>query len=85
MKTISIVRNRGQLTIPDSLRKSITWLNPMSAITISIVKPDEIIIKPHRAHVDQEKVWNLIRKSRNIKGKGEKPASQFIMEDRNSH
>jgi bifunctional DNA-binding transcriptional regulator/antitoxin component of YhaV-PrlF toxin-antitoxin module len=85
MKSVSIVRDRGQLTIPDSIRKAITWLNPMSAVTISVVKPDEIIIKPHQVHINQEKIWDLIKKSREIKGKGKGSAVEFLMEDRNSH
>jgi bifunctional DNA-binding transcriptional regulator/antitoxin component of YhaV-PrlF toxin-antitoxin module len=85
MKSVSIIRDRGQLTIPDSVRKTLSWLNPMSAVTISVVKPDEIIIKPHQVHINQEKIWNLIKKSRAIKGKGKGSAAEFLMDDRNSH
>ena len=85
MKTVSIIRDRGQLTIPDSIRKVITWMSPMSAVTISVVKPDEIIIKPHQVRINREEVWDLIKKSRAITGKGKVSASQFITDDRNSH
>ncbi len=82
MKTVSIIRNRGQLTIPDSIRKSINWIGPLSPITISLVKPDEIVIRPHQhqVDVDWEKLWKQIKRVRSFKG--DVNLSQFIMEDR---
>jgi bifunctional DNA-binding transcriptional regulator/antitoxin component of YhaV-PrlF toxin-antitoxin module len=85
MKTVSIIRDRGQLTIPDSIRKVITWMNPMSAVTISVNKPDEIIITPHKQIIDYDVIWEKIKKSRAIVGKGKGSAAQFIQEDRNAH
>lgn len=85
MKNTIIVRERGQLTIPGSIRKVISWVAPMSAVTISVVKPDEIIIRPQQSKVDKDKVWKLINKSRAIRGKGTKSASVMIAEDRQSH
>jgi len=85
MKTVSIIRDRGQLTIPDSIRKIITWMTPMSAVTISVIKPDEIVIKPHAKVIDRDTIWNLIKKARSIKGKGNKSGSEFLLKDRTSH
>ncbi len=85
MKVVSIIRNRGQLTIPDSIRKKIDWVSPMSAVTISVVKADEIIIKPHRAKENWQKIWSLIKRARAIKGKGKKSTVEFIQKDRRSH
>lgn len=85
MQTVSIIRNRGQLTIPDSIRKIISWITPMSAVTISVVKPDEIVIKPHASFIDKKRIWDLIKKARAIKGKGKGSAVEFLIEDRNSH
>lgn len=86
MKTVSIIRDRGQLTIPDSIRKAINWLNPMSAVTISVVKPDEIIIRPHAKVIDKDQIWENVRKARAIKGKGSTmSAVEFLMKDRQSH
>lgn len=84
MKTVSIVRERGQLTIPDSIRKIVTWIQPLSAVSISVEKPDEIVIKPHQKVVDWDKIWEGIRKSRALKGQGGN-LSSFISEDRYSH
>ena len=85
MKVVSIIRDRGQLTIPDSIRKLVNWANPMSAISISVMNPDEITIKPHKHDYDRDKIWELLRKSRAIKGKGLGSAAKFIEKDRQSH
>lgn len=85
MKTVSIIRDRGQLTIPDSIRKFVSWVTPMSAVSISVVKPDEIVIKPHQVRFDSDKIWTLIQHSRAIRGKGKTSASDFLTEDRSSH
>lgn len=85
MKTVGIIRERGQLTIPDSIRKVVSWVTPLSAISISVVKPDEIVIKPHQTQIDWNKMWNLIRKSRAIKGKNAVSAIEILQKDRQSH
>lgn len=83
--TVSIIRNRGQLTIPDSIRALRQWASPNSAVTITSDQPDEIVIRPHKKQVDWDKLWDLIRRSRAIKGKGKGAAAQFLEQDRLSH
>lgn len=85
MQILSIIRERGQLTIPESIRKVVSWAGPMSAISISVVKPDEIIIRPHTQSIDLNQIWENIKKSRNISGKGNVNASKFLEADRNQH
>ena len=85
MQTVSIIRERGQLTIPDSIRKMVNWINPLSAVTILMIKPDEIIIRPLVQQVDWAQIWKNINKSRAISGKGKISASEFLQSDRNSH
>ena len=84
MKAVSIIRNRGQLTIPDSIRKSVKWVTPSSAVSISMVKPDEIVIRPHQnqREIDWEKLWKQIKRIRTFKGKGRGSLSAFILKDR---
>jgi bifunctional DNA-binding transcriptional regulator/antitoxin component of YhaV-PrlF toxin-antitoxin module len=82
MKNVVIIRDRGQLTIPDNIRKSISWVNPMSAVSISVVKADEIVIRPHQHTLNKERIWELIRKSRTIKGKNSQSAAEIIQADR---
>ena len=88
MNTVSIIRDRGQLTIPDSIRKVIGWVSPMSAVTISVVKPDEIVIKPHvskQKEVDWNKLWKQLKRVRAFKGKGHGNLSAFVVKDREIH
>lgn len=85
MKTVGIIRERGQLTIPDSIRSIIRWVAPMSAVTISVVKPDEIVIKPHTQHISKDQIWEKINKSRAIIGRGGLSALKFLRTDRASH
>ncbi len=82
MNAVSIIRDRGQLTIPDSIRKVINWVSPMSAVTISVVKPNEIVIRPHQAQVDWDTLWKQIKRVRSFKGKGQGNLSTFIANDR---
>lgn len=85
MKIVSIIRDRGQLTIPNSVRRLVSWIAPQSAITITIVKSDQILITPHQKQVDWDKIWDGIRKSRAIKGKNAISASEVLQSDRQSH
>ena len=82
--TISIIRNRGQLTIPDSIRALREWATANSVVTITSEQPDEIVIRPHKKEYDWDKMWQLINKSRSFKGKRGN-LSKFIAEDRYSH
>lgn len=85
LQTTSIIRNRGQLTIPETIRRAIDWANPLSPVSISIVHPDEIVIRPKK-EVDWDRIWEGIKKSRALKGKGESGSlSKFIAEDRYLH
>lgn len=85
MKIVGIVRDRGQLTIPDSIRRVVSWITPMSAVSISVIKHDEIVIKPHqpqKREVDWDKLWAQIKRVRSFKGKGRGNLSAFIIKDR---
>lgn len=84
LQTTSIIRNRGQLTIPEVIRRAVGWANPLSAVSISIVHPDEIVIRPKK-EVDWDKLWKSIKKSRSLKGKRRGNLSKFIAEDRYRH
>lgn len=85
MKIVSIIRDRGQLTIPDSVRKLVSWITPQSAVTISVVKSDQILITPHQKQVDWDKIWEGIRKSRAVKGKNAVSAVEVLRRDRQNH
>lgn len=54
-KHVTILRDRGQLTIPDSVRKSHPWLQKDQPISLITESPDSITLKPYL----QQKVLNL--------------------------
>lgn len=84
--TISVIRNRGQLTIPDSIRALRTWAEPNSVVTITSDRPDEIVIRPHKKDYDWNKIWAGIKLSRSLKGKGDTVSTaEFLEKDRRSH
>ena len=85
IKTTSIIRERGQLTIPESIRKEVSWINPQSAVTISVTKPDEIVIHPHQTIIDSNVIWKRIQKSRSTNKKGSISAIDSLKKDRKSH
>ena len=86
IQTTAVIRDRGQLTIPEKIRKQRKWATQTSVVTISSEKPDEIIIKPYPAkQVDWDKLWKQIKRVRAFKGKGRGNLSQFIAEDRLRH
>jgi hypothetical protein len=58
----------------------------MSAVSISVVKPNEIVIKPQQAFTDWDKVWAGIKEARATKGKaGSMSAVEFLDKDRSTH
>ena len=86
MKKISVIRERGQLTIPDSVRRAVGWVEPQSAVSITVVKPDEIVIKPHKQPIDRDRIWEMVKKSRSFGiGKATTSAVEFLEKDRRSH
>ena len=85
MKTV-IIRERGQITIPESLRRTHRWANPSLAVTISSAGDNAIIIEPQKSEADWDKIWAGIKRARAIKGRGKAvSASKFIEKDRQSH
>lgn len=84
MNTVAIIRDRGQLTIPDSVRKIAHWAGISSVVSISMNRPDEIVITPHKVarETEWDKLLELINKSREFKGRGSMKAVDFIAESR---
>lgn len=85
IQTIGIIRQRGQLTIPDKIRSVFNWLSPSSTVTITSQKIDEIVIRPISANkntIDWDELWRDIQRVRSYRGKGRGNLSEFIAEDR---
>ena len=86
IQAIAVIRDRGQLTIPEKIRKQRKWVTHTSVVTISSENPDEIVIKPYPSkQVDWDKLWKQLKRVRSFKGKGKGSLSDFIAEDRYRH
>lgn len=87
MTYTAIVRARGQLTIPDRVRKLATWLRSGEAVGLE-VDEEEVRIKPYvktkPARYDWDKIWSAVRLARSFKGKRGN-LSAMIAKDRESH
>lgn len=84
IRAVSIIRERGQVTIPDAIRKVAKWARPLSAVSVSL-EGDEIRIRPHvsekEKEIDWDKVWSAIKLARSFQGKRGN-VSAFVEKDR---
>lgn len=84
----AIIRQRGQLTIPDELRQKLDWLTEGSVVSVSTDLTNTVKITPYTKHEEKKIDWKKLRiqieRVRSFKGKRGN-LSQFIIEDRESH
>ncbi len=81
--TTGVVRDRGQLTIPDSLRSQLPWLANSSVVFFSISDPEVLTVTPHTPATNEDLLWNSIKLVRSFKTTGASVAQQ-IREDRDA-
>lgn len=83
----AIIRQRGQLTIPDRIRSELNWVDVGSIVKVK-ASADEIKILPYDKKTEKEinwkKLWEQIKLVRSFKGK-RGSLSEFIIKDRESH
>lgn len=84
-----MVRQRGQLTIPDKLRDWLGWPHAGDVVMVE-GNGEEITIKKYtqksQKEVDWDQIWAHVRLTRSFKSKGhDVSASQFVIEDRERH
>jgi bifunctional DNA-binding transcriptional regulator/antitoxin component of YhaV-PrlF toxin-antitoxin module len=88
MNLTTIIRQRGQLTIPEKARKEIDWLKEGSVVNISNVDSKKLTITPYQKISDKvvswKKIWHTINLARSFKGKRGN-LSGFVADDRNKH
>lgn len=84
-KTVTI-RQRGQITIPDEIRKKISWARTNLVVNFKLTGKNEITIQPYRAvkQVDWDGLFKKLKKIRSFKGKRGN-LSEFIIADRENH
>lgn len=82
----AVIRDRGQLTIPEKIRGFLEWSSPNSVVSLTSVSKDELIIRPFegRKKIDWSAIWMNIDLSRSYVGK-QKNLSNFITSDRENH
>ena len=82
----AIIRDRGQLTIPEKIRESLRWPTTNSVVSISTTSQNELVIKPYigQNQIDWSQIWTKIELSRSYEGK-KGNLSKFISLDRGSH
>lgn len=84
-QTSSFIRQRGQLTIPETIRKDADWASPGSPVTVVRTKVDEIAIRPFvpKKPLNWEELYKQMKRVRAFKGKGNVGSlSEFIAKDR---
>lgn len=82
----AVIRDRGQLTIPEKIREVLNWSSPNSVVSVTATSKDELIIRPFegKKQVDWSMIWLNINLSRSYTGrKGD--LSSFIASDRENH
>lgn len=83
LRETTIIRQRGQLTIPDSFRDRLSWLRPKNVIFLESHADNRITLAPYRS--DEEVDWaGLKRKLSRVqafRGRGGN-LSDFIRRDR---
>ncbi len=81
-----IIRDRGQLTIPEKMREVLRWSSTNSVVTLTTTSKNELVIKPYgsKKQVNWAQIWSNIQLSRSFKGKGGN-LSNFIISDRENH
>jgi bifunctional DNA-binding transcriptional regulator/antitoxin component of YhaV-PrlF toxin-antitoxin module len=85
ISTQSIVRDRGQITLPQIVRRQLSWLEINSPIQIYATN-QEIIIKPYlsQSTTSWQKIWDSLALAQSFIGKRGN-LSQFIVSDRDNH
>lgn len=83
MHTTAIIRDRGQLTIPDKIRSLYPWMRSSQPVNV-IAYEDRVEIVPHKKEkkVDWKAIWDGIKQSRSYKGKNKISLSDFVIQDR---
>lgn len=86
MTYTAVIRQRGQLTVPDQIRDLLTWLETGSVVGIDIDQ-EEIRITPHaqsKKIIDWDGFLSKIQLARSFRGKRGN-LSAVVVEDRANH
>ena len=82
--TISVIRDRYQLTIPEAIRRELLWTSPRMVVKVILVDKEKILLEPYQTKVIkwQEIFMNLDK----IRSWGKKISlAEFVVADRETH
>lgn len=94
LRKVGIIRQRGQFTIPDAIRETVSWLNENGIVMVTLVTPTRLEIEPierakgmkaeGKKEADWDVIWKRIQEARSLKGtkRPKGGLSQFIIRDR---
>jgi len=79
------IRDRGQITLPYSMRERSDWLATNSPIQVTLAD-EKIIIRPphHPSQTPWNKIWDALHLAQSFTGKNGN-ISSFILKDRHYH
>jgi bifunctional DNA-binding transcriptional regulator/antitoxin component of YhaV-PrlF toxin-antitoxin module len=82
----AVIRDRGQLTIPEKFRKVLRWSTPNSVVSVIANSGNELVIQPFegKRQTDWSAICLNIDLSRSYVGKNGN-LSSFIATDRENH
>ncbi|OGG11955.1 hypothetical protein A2Z00_04060 [Candidatus Gottesmanbacteria bacterium RBG_13_45_10] len=86
IQSTAVIRDRGQLTIPERIREVLGWSAPNSVVSLTTTSRSELIIRPFEGkdEIDWSAIWLSIGLSRSYVGKKGNLAG-FIVSDRENH
>jgi len=80
MTITAVIRDRFQLTVPQSIRENLPWLVPGTAVHL-FLSNNQLTVRPYREEtIDWKKIWKTLAL---VAGKGKKVSlSKFVIDDR---
>lgn len=84
----SIIRQRGQLTLPESLRRRLDWLGEDKVVQIVLNADNKVVVTPYlpsqnNKNTDWNGIWKTVNKFQ--KKRNTISLSDFVIRDRYSH
>jgi len=83
-QTTAIIRDKYQLTIPDQIRKYLTWIGTQKVVKIVLLDQEKFLVEPYFEKVtDWQEIWRGLKKA---KTQGRQISlSEFVIKDREKH
>ena len=80
-QTTAIIRDRYQLTIPDQIRKYLTWIATQKVVKVVLLDQEKFLVEPYfERKTNWQEVWERLKK---VKTQGRQISlASFIVKDR---